>query len=441
MGIWSTIGEAAATMNDDKDAAARFHQQKTDKHAALETNTHTILDDVKRLQERRASLPPGSPELAEIDKSLADHQKAFSDLYHPTKNPGAFQHLGRFLEKHVAKKEPAPLPASNAVTPERLGQLQMGADKVTSGDPYLTPADMKKKARVAAGLDPRATAEKPERYQPQLTETTDAEGKKHYWRVPLESGEKPEEVDFQGQAVTPKGKPGGTSKFSQEAAVYEKKWGKKLADWTPEELTYFNQKLAYDAQRSGQSTTTRLEKDQDGNIHPVEITNTRGPMKPPLDPHATPLTPSAAKQKMGAVAPPSAPKSNVKEGAPLSFKAPTPAVTSAQKDVKDAVALSSQADQVAQHPNDAINQKRLAVALERVSAGRFTTQALEYIIKAGWGNTMEQWANNPSTGALPADVMRQLVDGAHQNLKAKQDALKAAEGGGAGDDDEFLKKF
>jgi len=92
----------------------------------------------------------------------------------------------------------------------------------------------------------------------------------------------------------------------------------------------------------------------------------------------------------------------------------------------DAVKLSSFADQVAQKPNDAVNQKRLAVQLERTSAGRFTTQALDYILKAGWGNTIDQWANNPTTGALPPDVMRQLIDGAHENLKsskAEMDAL------------------
>jgi hypothetical protein len=100
--------------------------------------------------------------------------------------------------------------------------------------------------------------------------------------------------------------------------------------------------------------------------------------------------------------------------------------TAARKEYEAAVKLDSIARQVALNPNDAVNQKRLAVALERASAGRFTTQALDYIIKAGWGNTIEQWANNPSTGALPADVIRQLVDGAHQNLKASKDALNAA---------------
>lgn len=104
---------------------------------------------------------------------------------------------------------------------------------------------------------------------------------------------------------------------------------------------------------------------------------------------------------------------------------PPPGFTKAQNDLTEATKLASIADQVAQNPNDAINQKRLAVALERASAGRFTVQALDYIIKAGWGNTIEQWVNNPSTGALPADVMRQLIDGAHQNLKAAKDAVDA----------------
>jgi hypothetical protein len=110
----------------------------------------------------------------------------------------------------------------------------------------------------------------------------------------------------------------------------------------------------------------------------------------------------------------------------LDFRKGTPAQTKARGDYDEAVKLSSLADQVSARPNDAINQKRLAVALERASAGRFTTQALDYIIKAGWGNTLEQWANNPSTGALPTDVMRQLVDGAHQNQTASLKALQAA---------------
>jgi len=147
-------------------------------------------------------------------------------------------------------------------------------------------------------------------------------------------------------------------------------------------------------------------------------------------------------------------------GVPKAAKPPapvhlTPAQNAAQKDYLVADKLARIADEVAKAPNDAVNQKRLAVSLERISAGRFTTQALDYIIKAGWGNTIEQWANNPSTGALPTDVMRQLIDGAHQNRDAAKAELDQADemapkAPGAktikkptaiDDDDEFLKKI
>jgi hypothetical protein len=122
-----------------------------------------------------------------------------------------------------------------------------------------------------------------------------------------------------------------------------------------------------------------------------------------------------------------APRSSSGGGKTLDFQKATPAGNKARSDFAEATKLNSIAQQVAQHPDDAINQKRLAVALERASAGRFTVQALDYIVKSGWGNTIEQWANNPTTGALPKDVVRQLVDGASQNLKASKDAIDAVD--------------
>jgi len=423
----SQVGQRIEGLKADRKATA---------HEELHANTQSILDDVSKLQERRAALPVGSPEIADIDKQLAAHQQAFTDLYHPVKNPDNFQKLGGFLKQHITGKAPRPAPQSNAVTPERMAQLRAGAAGTASPDPYLTPDELKKKARIVAGLDPRAGVEKPESENWVPTNVKLADGrevtlqrnsKDGRW-TDLTGKDVPPEV-LSTATIAPKAATGSNSKFSQEAGVFEKKWGKKIADWTPEELSYFNQKMAYDSQHSGSSTTTRLEKDENGVIHPVEITSTRSPMRPPVDPHeakVAPTTPGAAKQRAATVAPP---RSSVREGAPLSFKGSTPSVTKARNDVTEATKLSSVADQVSQKPHDAVNQKRLAVALERASAGRFTTQALDYIIKAGWGNTLQQWANNPSTGELPADIVRQLVDGAHENLKGAQDALKAAEGG------------
>ena len=117
--------------------------------------------------------------------------------------------------------------------------------------------------------------------------------------------------------------------------------------------------------------------------------------------------------------------STTKVGAPL-FQGRTPAIAKAQNDVVDATKLDSIASQVEKKPNDAFNQKRLAVALERASAGRFTVQALDYIKQIGWGASIDEWAAKPTTGALPPQLVRQLVDGAHENLKAAKDSLQAA---------------
>ncbi len=150
----------------------------------------------------------------------------------------------------------------------------------------------------------------------------------------------------------------------------------------------------------------------------------------------TPTNLGAVKKKAQAVGSQGATSGATHVGAPV-LRGRTPEYTAAYKDYETAKGLSKIADLVAQHPDDAINQKRLAVALEKVSAGRFTTQALDYIITSGWGNTIKQWVNNPTHGALPADVIRQLIDGAHENETAKKQVLddinaSEDESGGAG---------
>jgi hypothetical protein len=119
----------------------------------------------------------------------------------------------------------------------------------------------------------------------------------------------------------------------------------------------------------------------------------------------------------------------------------TAVTTKAKKDYVDAYKLDSVAKQVEQNPEDAVNQKRLAVALERQAAGRFTTQALDYIRKAGWSAEVEQFWNNIDNGTLPATVILQLIKGAHQNLKAAKDAMDEAETLGGGGDTQGTKKF
>ncbi len=436
------FGRAAGATGAVGDLENRKADRKASAHEQLQANTKMILDEVSDLHEKKAKLHPGTDDqtIKAIDKRLGELQGNFTDLYHPEKNPGALQHLGGFLKSHLGgKQQPVTTPA------EAKAKFSWGGGP--AGTELPPPQDQEKMKPVmdaykkTFGVD--MPAEKQQAFfsnlyggaplEPKPQHVSDyAQGLKRF--VEAEGGDPDNPTAEQEKAYRESRSAAGKapSKFSQEAAVYEKQWGKKIADWSPEELSYFNQKLSYDAARNGQSTTTRLEKDEYGNIHPVEITNSRGPTKPPVDPHAAPSIPTTPGQAKHRMASAGGSGSRIKVGDALPFKGSTPAINKAQTDVNEATKLSSIADQVSQHPDDAVNQKRLAVALERASAGRFTTQALDYIIKAGWGNTLEQWANNPSTGALPADVLRQLVDGAHQNLNAAQTALTTARGGDSG---------
>lgn len=246
----------------------------------------------------------------------------------------------------------------------------------------------------------------------------------------------------------------GTSKFSMNVDSYKKLHNIPADQYlTPDQLNFVEQQIALSSAAPSTNITTSVKQDVNGMWVPVTEANRHIPgfgkiLSDPLGipspvPSSGGNTPSITPKPKGVAkaTPTPAGGGTTTVGKPL-FQGRTPAIAKAQNDVVEATKLDSIAKQVSLKPNDAVNQKRLAVALERASAGRFTVQALDYIIKAGWGNTIQQWANNPTTGALPPDVLRQLVDGAHENLKAAQEALKASltpiEGttqGSSGDED------
>jgi len=273
----------------------------------------------------------------------------------------------------------------------------------------------------------------------------------------------------------------GTSMFAVSLDTYAKSKGYGSFSEIPEEYKekvkdYEIRKDALDRTISKKSVVTRLMQDAEGHPFTATVTNYSGPAgneelvdpmpskegaapsssgpanATPSPAKTNPSSPNLDKVKKDAKAlnTPSAGSGNAKFGPPdTSIQMKTPAITDAQKDLEKAVGLDSLAKQVEKKPNDAFNQKRLAVQLERESGGRFTVQALEYVKQIGWANTLQEWLNKPTTGALPPELVRQLVDGAHENLKAKQDALKAAvQGVGSQEpeqpsnmtDDEFLMK-
>lgn len=455
MGIVENLVQGFANAAGATEASGAIQKKKDDRrataHEELEANTKGILDDVKRLQDRRAQLDPKSPtystDIADIDANLHTARQAFTDMYHPEKNPGALEKLGGFLQSHLGGKKETPKTPGEAKKRFDLaaldasaagpGQSQPDSDKmqgVREAYKKTFGVEMPKDREQAffnhlyggAPLEPK---ENPTKYQGQLTETTDPKtGQKHYWRVPQEAGGKPEEVDFQGQAVSQKG---GGPKVGSFGDFMVQGYGPH-----PTAQQYQAGRRLWAQSNAGTTVGEHvvMVPQPDGSVKAITVQTTSTKSFG----GGTPVTtPAEAKKRAAAVAP----HAGVVGGGETVGGKLTAPQAKAETEYNEAVKLASIADQVAQKPDDAINQKRLAVALERTSAGRFTTQALDYIIKAGWGNTLEQWANNPSTGALPKDVMRQLVDGAHQNLKAADDARKAAHGTAAapsGGGDEYI---
>jgi hypothetical protein len=439
MGFWNTLGEAAATFGGDEPTAERFARQREHKQALseqeLQAQTNQILGDVTALNERRAKLDTNSPtyqqDLKTIDQALHDARQVFTDLYHPAKNPGAFSKLHGFIQSHLGKNKgrqaaaPTPAAAKQSMS-DRISAVDTAAYAPTAEKnkfstlrrqlkeamPNASEADLDRAVMVNAGAEakPKATNPSwkmyisPDGKQRDYYDVNDKDSIPQGWMPVSKGAESTPKVgsfgDFMIQAYGP----------HPTAENYEE--GKKL--W---------------AQSSAGTTVGEhliMVPQKDGSIVPITVQTTTtksfngAPSSQGQPAPATPKTPAEARSR---ITPPHA--GVVAQGKPVGGRLTGPQ-TAAQKKYDEATGLVKVADLVAAQPHDAINQKRLAVQLERLSAGRFTTQALQYVIKAGWGNTMEQWANNVSTGELPEDIVRQLVDGAHQYQAGALEELKAS---------------
>ena len=451
-----------------------------------------LVENLKANQAKLSTLKDdkGNP-LPGYDEALGNLQNNVRDLrelYHPDKYPGAIQRVGHLLtdalhitnpqeraKKDVAKKDALsakdkqealgvasaapPSPGQTAVTDAsakaagELTTIQAKMANIKKMFPDATPEQItswqNELAATITGVKPT-----PDKFFNTLADTVDEQGKHHYWRVPMVEGEEPEEVDFHGQVLQPKTAAHPShSKFAETEAAYRHDYnipeGEPL---TVADIMFINQQTALSSAAPSESITTTLKQDLNGWYVPVTETNRRVPgfgviLKPPRGPlpgedenaqpgEGQPTHLGGVKKKAQAAGSPTASSGATHVGKAV-LRGRTPEYTAAYKDYETAKGLSKIADLVAQHPDDAINQKRLAVALEKVSAGRFTTQALDYIITSGWGNTIQQWVNNPTHGALPADILRQLIDGAHENEQAKKQVLddinaSEDESGGAG---------
>jgi len=418
MGLAQNLFEGFANAAGDTGTVNRIENEKADQkalaHEELQNKSMQLFDAMHALQQRRLSLDPKSPtynkDTQAIDEAMAHGQKQFTDLYHPEQNPGALAHLGGFLRQHMLKRKgivPASPQQAKASFEDIIGNMnKIGATPVPPVNPVLVKKQQIQEAypgitdedlqRVGLG-DKKSDAWKA-RGKPYQ----DHEDGKFYQEFTNAAGDVTRE-EVQGyQAPASTGRP----KTGWSKDKHGKFFSVMLDNQNQPIPGTENYNVLPPAGLSGRISTGQYHwVDDQGAEHEEQTTRYSGPASAGVP--NIPTTPAGAKDKI------------------LGYKR-TADQNKASNDVVEATKLSKIADLVAQHPDDALNQKRLAVALERASAGRFTTQALDYIKQIGWGATIEQWANNPSTGALPARLVEQLVRGAHQNLEGAKTARDAA---------------
>ncbi|HUN85751.1 MAG TPA: hypothetical protein VMU48_15325 [Terracidiphilus sp.] len=153
--------------------------------------------------------------VTDLQRNLQD----LRELYHPDRHPSAISRFGFLITDKLGLTNPqkriqrvAANRAANIAGDERAAQGLAAATpapppnevaeyrrKLMEGG--FSPADADKAVRIHFGMEPREGQEK---YFSQLSTTTDAQGRQHYWRVPMDPRAQPEEVDFNGQQIVPK---------------------------------------------------------------------------------------------------------------------------------------------------------------------------------------------------------------------------------------------
>jgi hypothetical protein len=434
-----------------------------DNRKAIQAKLPTLLDEKGQ----------PTPEYNQAIQSLTSNAQALREIYHPNTNPSAVAKYGHMLtdalhitnpadrqqkdaakqaslkagDQRTAQSEAAAAPPAPK-TPIQLWQAYQDTYKrVTSQD---VPPEL---AAQWARTSGRVTEQKetPEKYFPQLqtTEETLPDGTKkiHYWRVPMSSGDKPEEVDFNGQTMAPKQHPSS----AMEAQAIRAKYGKDLEQLSPDQaaeaITWFRNLNTPDVT----STGNQLVYDQNNQAHQYTHTSTshktfpgaKGPSgAPPAPAGASPTSPNggtgakktpaelrkeADKLNSRSSATPKPPKSPI--GPALDFYKITPEITAAKKDVDAASALVDIAHRAENAPMSvrAGLQRQVAASIQNTLEKRFNQTAFDNLIhNYGIANNFQTWLDKQETGALPDPVFKQLVAIADSNLQGKKVALQSA---------------
>ena len=434
-----------------------------DNRKAIQAKLPTLLDDKGQ----------PTPEYNSAMQSLTSNAQALRKIYHPNTNPSAVARYGHLLtdmlhltspadrqQKEAAKQdaahqgdvrtaqsEAAAAPTAPK-TPAQLWQAYQDTYKKITGK-EVPPEVAEQIARTGKAAEPKDT---PEKFFPQLqtTEETLPDGTKkiHYWRVPMSSGDKPEEVDFNGQTMVPKLHPSTSAEAQWIRATY----GKDLEALSPEQAQEAVSRFRQLNTPSTTSTGQSLVYDQNNQPHVFTHTGTTSKTFPSAKgSSSTPIAPASASTTAppnGATGAKKTPAELRKEadklnsrssstsksprspiGPALDFKKMTPEITAANKKYDDAVGLTKFADKVQKNPSNPQEQRQFAMAMARTMANRFQMQEYDLEVKnSGVANTFQQWLNNFTTGALPPNIINNLVKSAHDYKDAMAAEVEAAKG-------------
>jgi hypothetical protein len=288
-----------------------YRQQKIQDTMAASNNLHksiALLLDPDTMQ----PLPGKEQQVSQLRTQLGQLDGYVKNLYNPKFDPQKgmvtedplhkvtdFLHLTKppaqpYTDYTGAPSVTAPVTPGTVTTPvnktagQQLSDLQDITARFTStpsDNPLLTkkkqelqagasPDEAQQALRVAMGIEAKPTIDKATKYQPQLTETTDPKtGQKHYYRVPMEEGAKPEEVDFGGQVVTPKTSIRPKTQYDQQKEEYAHSLGKDVSQLTwPEEQKFIKDRnplgtahlgISYELMKVAQASQQLKENDSD----------------------------------------------------------------------------------------------------------------------------------------------------------------------------------
>lgn len=508
------LGGALSGVADGLEASRDKQQAKINQEREL--NVHALTSAGAGIQAKMAQLAPDDPNRAVLQAQLSKVNSDTTDLFHPSKDPGALQHFGSLIMQHVFGKHPddvstpidpgQAVPATSTYVPGGTGSAVPGLDvggtmalpaattaAVQGPAPNPTPADLKAVAasrmadyqsaaavpvsgtlpmadqqeasRVRAGIDAKAVPDKP--LKQVWKQYTDPKTGKTDWYDLNDSD------SHAGMTATPAGAQSHPS-MASEAVYIRARFGDhptaaQIAQAMqehhkilhPETLTSHEQ-LGYDengnpsivqlhgssghaypqipigdagpaasAAPAAPAATGKLGSETDRN-NPVNLQAPGGASTPGgIKARGKAQQAQAASQGAGQGATSGAGKGGAGRVTPIQgggLHKNTPTQTKASTNYNDAQRISSLADDVVAHPNNAPQQKELAISLIKGMEGRFNVASYDAIVqKNGLGNSLEQWANDKfGKGTLPQEVVNDLVQVAKDNERTSHKARNQA---------------